>query len=116
MITTQELIDDLNDNIVGIGLMSTSDLMRHVIRVIEDLTTWKNIDTLPEGLKSKPVLVGYTHMGVWVIRSAWWDDGSDWESGGFESRDAAAGWWSVETVAMQDKINPTHWLMATPDV
>ena len=121
MSDTHLIIDELNKRIDAYKLTGDErspvpKVMRHAVTRLTDFITWKPIDTMVDELKSKPVIVGYFHMGVWVIRSAWWSNGDDWEAGNFESRDAAAGWWSVETAAVQDKVEPTHWLMPTPNV
>ena len=118
MTDTHLIIDELDHQVTSDPNFKSPKVkvMRHASTRLTDLTTWKPIGTMIEGLRAKPVIVGYNHMGVWVIRSAVWSDGTDWEAGGFENLEAATGWWSVETSVVQDKIIPTHYLMPTPDV
>lgn len=76
---------------------------------------WKPIATVPRG---EEVIVGFDIATVWIVRSAFWDDGDLWEVQGFDSQGELRGWWSYDNSVGQSKLEglyePTYWLMETP--
>lgn len=77
---------------------------------------WKLIDTCPKE-EDEEYIVGWLSGGaVWVTRAAWWSDGSLWREQAEDSQEDAAGWWTANHSVTQEKIEPTHWLMARPSV
>lgn len=59
-------------------------------------------------------IVGWDSVGVWIVASAWWDQGELWQDQGFGSQDEARGWWSYIHSVTQEQIEPTHYLCPTP--
>jgi len=77
---------------------------------------WQPIATRPPG--DHELIVGVDIATVWIVRSAWWDEGDDWQERGYDDQDQARGWWSYKHSVTQEKLEgiyqPTHWLMQTP--
>ena len=59
-------------------------------------------------------IVGYDIATAWIVRSAWWSDGSLYDHHGYDTPEEDRGWWSYKNGNTQEKLEgfetPTHFL------
>lgn len=75
--------------------------------------TWLPIKTAPRD--GTEIIVGVDIADTWIVRSAWWRDGTKIPN--FDVEDT--GWWSYKNSVTQEMLEgiyaPTHWLCEVPE-
>jgi hypothetical protein len=78
------------------------------------MNEWQPIETAPKDGTS--VITGVDIATAWIVRFAWWDDGTTFYDG--QGHPENQGWWSYRNSVAAEKLEgiyePTHWIPCPP--